>query len=61
MFFELNGMNEEATEVEALYEVVKSAFTELNMDLKNIVGKAFDCATNFNGLDTQATLKKNED
>jgi len=60
MSFELDGMNEEATEVEALYEVVKSAFTELNMDLKNIVGKAFDCATNMNGLDTQATLKKNE-
>ena len=54
-------MNEKVTEVEALYELVKSAFTELNIDLKNIVSKAFDCATNMNGLDTQATPKKNED
>jgi len=61
MSFELNGMKKEATEVEALYKLVKFAFTKLNMNLKNLVGKAFDRATNVNGLDTQGTLKRNED
>ena len=28
----------------------KSAITELNLDLKNIVGKAFDEAANMNGV-----------
>jgi len=31
----------------------------LNLDLKKIVGKAFDGAANRNGLDTQGTLNKN--
>lgn len=50
-----------STEGEALYKLVKSAFTErtLNLDLKKIVGKAFDGAANRNGLDTQGTLNKN--
>ena len=57
--FALNGTKKEAfigfystksTEGEALYELVKSAITELNLDLKNIVGKAFDGAANMNGV-----------
>ena len=57
--FALNGTNKEAfigfystksTEGEVLYELVKSAITELNLDLKNIVGKAFDGAANMNGV-----------
>ena len=32
------------------YERVKSAITELNLDLKNIVGKTFDRAANMNGV-----------
>jgi len=40
---------------------VKSAFNELNLDRKDIVGKAFDGIANMNGLDTKGTLKKNED
>ena len=52
--FALNGTKKEAfigfystksTEGEVLYELVKSAITELNLDLKNIVGKAFDGVT----------------
>ena len=39
-----------STEGEVLYELVKSAITELNLDLKNIVGKAFDGAANMNGV-----------
>ena len=39
------------------YELVKSAITELNLDLKNIVGKTFDRAANMNvvhkGLSTR--------
>ena len=57
--FALNGTKKEAfigfystksTEGEVLYELVKSAITELNLDLKNIVGKAFDGAANMNGV-----------
>ena len=57
--FALNGKKKEAfidfystksTEGEVLYELVKSAITELNLDLKNIVGKAFDGAANMNGV-----------
>ncbi|KAL9983001.1 hypothetical protein ACROYT_G005121 [Oculina patagonica] len=39
-----------STEGEVLYELVKSTITELNLDLKNIVGKAFDGADNMNGV-----------
>ena len=55
MFFALNDMKKEvfigfystkSTEGEALYKLVISAFTELNLDLKNIFGKAFDGAAN---------------
>ena len=57
--FAPNGTKKEAfigfystksTEGEVLYELVKSAITELNLDLKNIVGKAFDGAVNMNGV-----------
>lgn len=57
--FALNGTKKEAfigfystksTEGEVLYELVKSSITELNLDLKNIVGKAFDGAANMNGV-----------
>ena len=57
--FALNGTKKEAfiafystksTEGEVLYQLVKSAITELNLDLKNIVGKAFDGAANMNGV-----------
>ena len=57
--FALNGTKIEAfigfystrsTEGEVLYELVKSAITELNLDLKKIVGKAFDGAANMNGV-----------
>ena len=57
--FALNGMKKEAfigfystksTDGEVLYELVKSSITELNLDLKNIVGKAFDGAANMNGV-----------
>ncbi|PFX12983.1 Zinc finger MYM-type protein 1 [Stylophora pistillata] len=57
--FALNGTKKEAfiglystksTEGEVLYELVKSAITELNHDLKNIVAKAFDGAANVNGV-----------
>ena len=57
--FALNGTKKEAfigfystksTEGEVLYELVKSAITELNLDLKKIVGKAFDGAANMNGV-----------
>ena len=55
--FALNGTKKEAfigfystksTEGEVLYELVKSAITELNLDLKNIVGEAID-GVNKNG------------
>ena len=39
-----------SNEGEVLHELVKSAVTELNLDLKNIVGKAFDGAANMNGV-----------
>ena len=39
-----------STKGEVLYELVKSPLTELNLDLKNIVGKAFDGAAYMNGL-----------
>ena len=39
-----------STEGEVLYELVKSSITELNLDLKNIVGKAFDGVANMNGV-----------
>ena len=54
--FALNGTKKEAfigfyskksTEGEVLYELVKS---ELNLDLKTIVGKAFNGAANMNGV-----------
>ena len=32
------------------YELVKSAITELNLDLKKIVGKTFHRAANMNGV-----------
>ena len=57
--FPLNGTTKEAfigfystksTEGEVLYELVKPSITELNLDLKNIVGKAFDGAANMNGV-----------
>ena len=57
--FALNGTKKKAfidfystksNEGEVMYELVKSAVTELNLDLKNIVGKAFDGAANMNGL-----------
>ncbi|XP_022801370.1 SCAN domain-containing protein 3-like [Stylophora pistillata] len=57
--FALNGTKKEAfigfystisTEGEVLYELVKSAITELSLDLKNIVGKVFDGAANMNGV-----------
>ena len=57
--FALNGTKKEAfigfystksTEGEVLYELVKSSITELNLDLKNIVGKALDGAANMNGV-----------
>ena len=32
------------------YELVKAAITELNLDLKNVVGKTFDRAANMNGV-----------
>ena len=57
--FALNGTKKEvfidfystkSTEREVLYELVKSAITELNLDLKSIVGKAFDGAANMNAV-----------
>ena len=39
-----------SNEGEVLYQLVKSAITELNLDHKNIVGKAFDGAANMNGV-----------
>ncbi|XP_068685080.1 zinc finger MYM-type protein 1-like [Montipora capricornis] len=39
-----------SSEGEVLYELVKSSITKLNLDLKNIVGKAFDGVANMNGL-----------
>lgn len=45
-----------STEGDALYKLVKSSIAELNLDLKSIVGRAFDGAANMNGLDTQGTL-----
>ena len=33
-----------------LYELVKAAITELNLDLKNVVGKTFDRGANMNGV-----------
>ena len=57
--FTVNGTKKEAfiafystksTEGEVLYELVKSTVTELNLDLKKIVGKAFDGAANMNGV-----------
>ena len=64
--FALNGTKKEAfigfystksTEGEVLYELVKSSITELNLDLKNIVGKAFDGAAYTQR--TERTLDKN--
>jgi len=40
---------------------VKSAFNLLNLDRKDTVDEAFDGIANKNDLDTQGTLKKNED
>lgn len=57
--FALKGTKKEAfvafystksNEGEVLYQLVKSTITELNLDLKNIVGKAFDGAANMNGV-----------
>ena len=57
--FALNGTKKEAfigfystksTEGEVLYELVKSSITEPHLNLKNIVGKAFDGAANMNGV-----------
>ena len=57
--FALNGTKKEAfvdfystksTEGEELYDLVKSAITDLNLDLKNIVGKAFYGAANMNSV-----------
>ena len=57
--FVLNGTKKEAfidfnstksTKGEVLYELVKSAVNELNLDLKNIVGIAFDEAANINSV-----------
>ena len=39
-----------STEGEVLYQLVKDSIAELNLDLKNIVGKAFDGAANMNGI-----------
>ena len=59
LIFALNGTKKEAfidfcstklTEGEVLYELVKSAITELNLNFKNIVGKAFDGAANMKGV-----------
>ena len=57
--FALNGTKKEAfigfystksTKREVLYELAKSFITELNLDLQNIVGKAFEGAANMNGV-----------
>ena len=67
--FALNGMKKEAfigfystksTEGEVLYELVKSSITELNLDLKNIVGKAFDGAANMNGVHKRLSTRMEE-
>ena len=67
--FMLNGTKKEAfigfystksTEGEALYELVKSAITELNLDLKRIVGKAFDGAANMNGVHKGLSTRRKE-
>ena len=43
-------MERKSTEGEVPYELVKSAVTELSLDLKNILGKAFDGAANINSV-----------
>ena len=47
--------------MEALYKLVKSAISELNLDLKEIVGKTFDggAKLNINSLDAKGNLIKN--
>jgi len=59
MSFALNGMKKRAftgfwprTQPKARYfiKLVKYAITECNLDLKNIVGKAFDGAANMNDV-----------
>ena len=39
-----------STEGEVLYQLVKDSISELNLELENIVGKAFDGAANMNGI-----------
>ena len=39
-----------STEGEVLYQLVKDSVSELNLELENIVGKAFDGAANMNGI-----------
>ena len=67
--FVLNGRKKEAfigfystksTEGEVLYELVKSSITELNIDLKNIVGKAFDGVNNMNGVHKELSKRMEE-
>ena len=39
-----------STEGEVLYQLVRDSISELNLELENIVGKAFDGAANMNGI-----------
>ena len=53
--------SKKSTEHEVLHKLVKATctITELNLDLKEIDGKAFDGGVNINGPDTQGMLIKN--
>ena len=39
-----------STEGQVLYQLVKDSISELNLELENIVGNAFDGAANMNGI-----------
>ena len=53
--------SKKSTEHEVLHKLVKATctITELNLDLKEIDGKAFDGRVYINGPDTQGMLIKN--